>query len=138
MRRGRRDPDDLRVGDALDFWRVEMVEPGRLVRLRAEMKVPGRAWLEFQALPEPAVKHCSRRRRSSSRKGFSACSTGMLCTLFTVWFSAALSAELPASFVNRVIAGPGRGEEPICVRSLSVAVRFVAIAPATHTRSSAR
>jgi hypothetical protein len=53
MRRGRRDPDDLRVGDALDFWRVEVVEPGRLVRLRAEMKVPGRAWLEFQALPQP-------------------------------------------------------------------------------------
>jgi hypothetical protein len=53
MRRGRRDPDDLRVGDALDFWRVEVVEPGRLIRLRAEMKVPGRAWLEFQALPQP-------------------------------------------------------------------------------------
>jgi hypothetical protein len=53
MRRGRRDPDDLRVGDALDFWRVEVAEPGRLIRLRAEMKVPGRAWLEFQALPQP-------------------------------------------------------------------------------------
>ncbi len=51
MRRGRRDPDELRVGDALDFWRVEAVEPGRLLRLRAEMKVPGPAWLEFQALP---------------------------------------------------------------------------------------
>jgi hypothetical protein len=54
MRRGRRHSDDLRVGDALDFWRVEMVEPDRLVRLRAEMKVPGRAWLEFQALPHPS------------------------------------------------------------------------------------
>jgi uncharacterized protein YbjT (DUF2867 family) len=52
MRRGRRDPEDLRVGDSLDFWRVEMVEPGRLIRLRAEMKVPGRAWLEFEARPE--------------------------------------------------------------------------------------
>jgi hypothetical protein len=51
LRRGRRHPDDLRVGDALDFWRVEAAEPGRLVRLRAEMKVPGRAWLEFEALP---------------------------------------------------------------------------------------
>jgi hypothetical protein len=39
------------VGDALDFWRVEAVEPDRLLRLRAEMIVPGRAWLEFQALP---------------------------------------------------------------------------------------
>ncbi len=52
MRRGRRDPDELRVGDALDFWRVEAVQPGRLIRLRAEMKVPGRAWLEFEARPD--------------------------------------------------------------------------------------
>ena len=51
LRRGRRDPDDLRVGDALDFWRVEAVEPGRLLRLRAEMKVPGAAWLQFETLP---------------------------------------------------------------------------------------
>jgi hypothetical protein len=51
MRRGRRHPEQLRVGDALDFWRVEAVEPGRLLRLRAEMRVPGRAWLEFRAIP---------------------------------------------------------------------------------------
>jgi uncharacterized protein YbjT (DUF2867 family)/uncharacterized protein YndB with AHSA1/START domain len=51
MRRGRRDPNKLRVGDALDFWRVEAVEPGRLLRLRAEMKVPGKAWLQFTATP---------------------------------------------------------------------------------------
>jgi uncharacterized protein YbjT (DUF2867 family) len=56
MRRGRRDPQELRVGDSLDFWRVEMVNPGRLIRLRAEMKVPGRAWLEFEARPEPQNK----------------------------------------------------------------------------------
>lgn len=49
MRRGRRDPDKLRIGDALDFWRVEALEPDRLLRLRAEMKVPGKAWLQFQA-----------------------------------------------------------------------------------------
>ena len=52
LRRGRRDARDLRVGDALDFWRVEAVEPARLLRLRAEMKVPGRAWLQFETLPE--------------------------------------------------------------------------------------
>ena len=56
FRRGRRHPADLRVGDAVDFWRVEVVEPGRLVRLRAEMKVPGRAWLQFQAEPLEASK----------------------------------------------------------------------------------
>jgi len=47
-RRGRRDPVNLLPGDALDFWRVEAVEPGRLLRLSAEMKVPGRAWLQFE------------------------------------------------------------------------------------------
>ena len=51
MRRGRRHPDELRPGDALDFWRVESVEPGRSLRLRAEMKVPGRAWLVFEVAP---------------------------------------------------------------------------------------
>lgn len=56
MRRGRRHPSVLRVGDALDFWRVEAVEPGRLVRLRAEMLVPGRAWLEFRSEPAAGGK----------------------------------------------------------------------------------
>jgi uncharacterized protein YbjT (DUF2867 family) len=48
VRRGRRDPEDLRVGDALDFWRVELYEPPHRLRLSAEMKLPGRAWLEFE------------------------------------------------------------------------------------------
>lgn len=48
FRRGRRHPDNLRTGDALDFWRVEAVEEGKLLRLRAEMKLPGRAWLQFK------------------------------------------------------------------------------------------
>lgn len=51
MRRGRRHPEELREGDALDFWRVERVRPDRSILLRAEMKVPGRAWLAFEAIP---------------------------------------------------------------------------------------
>ncbi len=51
MRRGRRDPDRLRVGDPLDCWRVEALEPDRRLRLQAEMKLPGRAWLEFEVAP---------------------------------------------------------------------------------------
>ncbi len=47
LRRGRRDPRRLLVGDALDFWRVEAITPGSLLRLRAEMKLPGLAWLEL-------------------------------------------------------------------------------------------
>jgi uncharacterized protein YbjT (DUF2867 family) len=52
LRRGRRHPDDIRVGEALDFWRVEAIEKDRLMRLVAEMKVPGKAWLEFQSEPQ--------------------------------------------------------------------------------------
>lgn len=52
LRRGRRDPEQLRVGDTVDFWRVEAVEPDRLLRLRAEMKLPGRAWLQFEVEPD--------------------------------------------------------------------------------------
>jgi uncharacterized protein YbjT (DUF2867 family) len=48
LRRGRRDADSVRVGEALDFWRVEAVEQNHLMRLRAEMKVPGKAWLQFE------------------------------------------------------------------------------------------
>lgn len=51
FRRGRRDPDQLRVGDVLDFWRVEALEPGELLRLRAEMKLPGTGWLQFEMEP---------------------------------------------------------------------------------------
>ncbi len=51
LRRGRRDPDHLRVGDALDFWRVEAVEPGASLLLRAEMRLPGQAWLRFTVAP---------------------------------------------------------------------------------------
>lgn len=53
LRRGRANPEHLRVGDALDFWRVEAYEPDRRLRLVAEMKVPGRAWLEFDVTDAP-------------------------------------------------------------------------------------
>ena len=53
LRRGRRHPDKLRVGDPLDFWRVEAIEPDRLLRLRAEMRLPGAAWLEWRIFTEP-------------------------------------------------------------------------------------
>ena len=49
LRRGRRHPDEIRAGEALDFWRVEEVEQNRLLRLRAEMRLPGKAWLQFDS-----------------------------------------------------------------------------------------
>jgi uncharacterized protein YbjT (DUF2867 family) len=54
LRRGRRDPRHLVVGDAVDFWRVEAIEPERLLRLAAEMRLPGRAWLVFEVEPDGA------------------------------------------------------------------------------------
>jgi uncharacterized protein YbjT (DUF2867 family) len=53
MRRGRRHPDQLRVGDTVDFFRVEALDDGHRLRLRAEMKVPGEAWLEWEVAPNP-------------------------------------------------------------------------------------
>jgi len=52
MRRGRRHPRQLRIGEPLDFWRVEALEAPHLLRLRAEMKLPGTAWLQFEILPD--------------------------------------------------------------------------------------
>ena len=54
MRLGRRDANRLRLGDALDFWRVEEIQRPNLLRLRAEMKLPGRAWLQYEVLPDSA------------------------------------------------------------------------------------
>jgi uncharacterized protein YbjT (DUF2867 family) len=54
MRRGRRDPERLQVGDTLDCWRVESFQPGERLRLAAEMKLPGRAWLQFEVRPDGA------------------------------------------------------------------------------------
>lgn len=53
MRRGRTNPRQLHVSDAVDFWKIERVEPGKRLMLAAEMKLPGRAILDFQILPGP-------------------------------------------------------------------------------------
>ena len=71
MRRGRRHPEELIPGDVLDCWRVEKVEEGRLLRLRAEMKLPGRAWLEFEVTPEKGGGSTLRQTASFDPKGLS-------------------------------------------------------------------
>lgn len=55
VRRGRRHPDQIRVGDTIDFWRVERFEENSLLRLSAEMRLPGRAWLEFEVIEKDGV-----------------------------------------------------------------------------------
>ena len=67
MRRGRRHPTDLRVGDALDFWRVEALVPDTLLRLRAEMRLPGKAWLEWTISEEDGRTKLTQRARYQPR-----------------------------------------------------------------------
>ena len=52
MSRGRSRPIGMQAGDVIDFWRVELVETGRAVLLRAEMRMPGKAWLQFDLMPQ--------------------------------------------------------------------------------------
>ncbi len=76
VRRGRRDPETPAVGSALDFWRVEAYEPSRLLRLRAEMRLPGRAWLQFEVNPDDTG--------STIRQTASFHPTGLLGTVY--WY----------------------------------------------------
>lgn len=55
MRRGRPASEIIRAGDTIDFWRVEAFEPGHFLRLAAEMKLPGRAWLEFEVVGDNSL-----------------------------------------------------------------------------------
>lgn len=61
MRRGRRDQNVLRVGDPLDFWRIAEVKDRETLLLRAEMRVPGQAWLEFKLSDSPGGTHVVQR-----------------------------------------------------------------------------
>ena len=67
LRRGRRHPFELAIGEPVDFWRVEALEPDRLLRLRAEMKTPGAAWLEFRIEPEGSGSRLEQRARFHPR-----------------------------------------------------------------------
>lgn len=67
LRRGRRHPTELVVGDVVDFWRVDAIEPGRLLRLRAEMRLPGVAWLEFRVDVHPRGSQLVQRARFHPR-----------------------------------------------------------------------
>ena len=69
LRRGRRHPRRLRTGEALDWWRVEHLDRPRLLRLRAEMKVPGRAWLEMSVTPDPGGGSVYRQRAVFEPRG---------------------------------------------------------------------
>jgi uncharacterized protein YbjT (DUF2867 family) len=67
LRRGRRHPFELAVGEPVDFWRVEAFEPPHLLRLRAEMRVPGEAWLEYRVVELPGGSGLDQRARFHPR-----------------------------------------------------------------------
>ncbi|WP_448004061.1 SDR family oxidoreductase [Agromyces bauzanensis] len=96
LRRGRRDPDVLHVGDAVDFWRVEAIERGRFLRLRAEMRVPGRAWLELAASEAPGGGSEYRQRAVFFPKG--------LAGRLYWWAIAPFHGVIFAGMANRITA----------------------------------
>ena len=97
LRRGRRDPHRLRVGEALDFWRVEEIVPGELLRLRAEMRLPGLAWLELRVDADGAGRSRYGSAPCSCRTAWPATPTGRPSPRSTRWSSAAWPATSPAA-----------------------------------------
>ncbi|MFT2015761.1 SDR family oxidoreductase [Streptomyces sp. 796.1] len=104
LRRGRRDAEHLRVGDALDFWRVEAIEPGRLLRLRAEMRLPGLAWLEMRVDQEPETGRTRYRQRAIYHP------RGLLGHAY--WWAVAPFHALVFGGMARNIAGAAAREAP--------------------------
>ncbi|WP_082097321.1 SDR family oxidoreductase [Demequina silvatica] len=102
QRRGRRTRGDLRVGDAVDVWRVEVLEPERLLRLRAEMRVPGKAWLELGVEPTSSGS-VYRQRAVFFPRGL----TGRLYWLSMLPFHGLIFSGM----VNRIVA-EAEGAEP--------------------------
>ena len=96
LRRGRRDPDRLYVGEALDFWRVEELCPGELLRLRAEMRVPGGPGWSCGSRPTTTAGPSITSARSSTRAGCPGISTGGRSGPSTAWSSAPWRATSPA------------------------------------------
>nr|WP_169366217.1 SDR family oxidoreductase [Wenjunlia vitaminophila] len=103
--RGRRDPARLRVGDCLDFWRVEEIVPGELLRLRAEMRLPGLAWLELHVGRDPEGRTVYRQRALFHPRGFAG---------HAYWWSLAPSHAVVFGGMARNIANAARsGRGPV-------------------------
>ncbi len=107
VRRGRRDPEAPTVGSALDFWRVEAYEPGHLLRLRAEMRLPGRAWLQFEVDGDGAG--------STIRQTALFHPTGLLGTAY--WYGLfPVHSWIFKGMLVRIAAAARAGDEPAATR----------------------
>ena len=96
LRRGRRNPYDLQLGDAVDCWRVEEIVDGELLRLRAEMKVPGRAWLDLGIVRDDAGGTLFHQRAVFAPRGLWGRVYWWPCARSTGSCSAACSATSPS------------------------------------------
>jgi hypothetical protein len=101
LRRGRRQRENLALGDVVDWWRVEALEPGQLLRLRAEMRVPGSAWLEFQLSAETDGKTRLTQRAIFFPRGL----TGRLYWWSVYPFHGLIFSSMLRSIVSQAEAG---------------------------------
>ena len=111
LRRGRRSPHDLQLGDAVDWWRVEEIVDGELLRLRAEMRLPGRAWLDLGIERTDDGGRCSANALCSRRRACGGAPTGGPCGRFTASCSAGCSATsrpAPSDSEQRAAPSPTR------------------------------
>ncbi len=128
LRRGRRDPVDLHTGEVVDFWRVEDARPPEILRLRAEMKVPGRAWLQWEAVPEGEGTRLIQRAFFSPIGFWGMAYWYGLYPLHRLIFSAlvdALARDAAAGIPRcvRTVIGKGSGGRPGCRRGRNAGCR---------------
>ncbi|WP_269044519.1 SDR family oxidoreductase [Paenarthrobacter sp. Z7-10] len=111
LTRGRRNPDRLSVGDSLDWWRVEKIDRGQLLLLRAEMRAPGRAWLEFSVQPD-GTGSLYRQRAIFFPKGLSGRLYWLAVLPFHAFIFPAMSRNIAAEAQQRARErAPERGDD---------------------------
>ncbi|MFP5372582.1 MAG: DUF2867 domain-containing protein, partial [Actinomycetes bacterium] len=107
------DAHDLYVGDALDFWRVEELEEGRLLRLRAEMRLPGLAWLEFHVEHDgPAGTTRLQQRATFAPRGLFGHLYWWAVTPFHGIVFGSMARNITRAAMTSRSSGPPRGREP--------------------------
>ncbi|MFM9373585.1 SDR family oxidoreductase [Streptomyces sp. Da 82-17] len=119
LRRGRRDAERLRVGDSLDFWRVEEIEPVRLLRLRAEMRLPGLAWLEMRVDTDDQGRTRYRQRALFHPRGL----LGHAYWWSVSPFHAAVFGGMARNIAHAAAAGRGARPSPSASRSPAERIR---------------
>jgi uncharacterized protein YbjT (DUF2867 family) len=112
MRRGRPDPEIPLPGSTLDFWRVEAYEPARRLRLFAEMRVPGRAWLEFRAEPDGPFTMLRQIAQFEPRGLSGLLYWYLLWPIHEVMFRGMLRCIAAAAVHPKRQAGPGQAGKP--------------------------